>query len=44
MALKTHGGALNAQQVKTRLEQLGFKTESTNLLASIHTILKRLVL
>ncbi|MFZ3200814.1 MAG: hypothetical protein WA175_06665 [Candidatus Acidiferrales bacterium] len=44
MALKTHGGALNAQQVKTRLEQLGFKTSSTNLLASVHTILKRLVL
>ena len=44
MALKTHGGALNAQQVKSRLEQLGFKTESTNLLASVHTILKRLVL
>ena len=44
MALKTHGGALNAQQVKARLEQLGYKTESTNLLASVHTILKRLVL
>jgi hypothetical protein len=44
MALKTHGGALNAQQVKNRLEQLGYKTESTNLLASVHTILKRLVL
>src|SRR4029077_13944709 len=44
MALKTHGGALNAQQVKYRLEQLGYKTESTNLLASVHTILKRLVL
>lgn len=44
MALKTHGGALNAQQVKNRLEQLGFKTDSTNLLASVHTILKRLAL
>jgi hypothetical protein len=44
MALKTHGGALNAQQVKARLEQLGFRTASTNLLASVHTILKRLVL
>jgi hypothetical protein len=44
MALKTHGGALNAQQVKNRLEQLGFKTDSSNLLASVHTILKRLVL
>jgi len=44
MALKTYNGILNAQQVKTRLEQLGYKTESTNLLASVHTILRRLVL
>ena len=44
MALKTYGNALNAQQVKNRLEQLGYKTDSPNLLASVHTILKRLVL
>lgn len=44
MALRTHPGALNAQQVKTRLEQIGYKTDSTNLLASVHTILKRLAL
>jgi hypothetical protein len=44
MALKTHNGGLNAQQVKTRLEQLGYKTNSANLLASVHTILKRLAL
>jgi hypothetical protein len=44
MALKTYSGNLNAQQVKNRLEQLGYKTESTNLLASVHTILRRLAL
>lgn len=44
MAMKTHGGHLNAQQVKTRLEQMGFKHNSSNLLASVHTVLKRLVL
>lgn len=44
MALKTYGGHLNAQQVKNRLEQMGYKSNSTNLLASVHTILKRLVL
>ena len=44
MALKTHGSPLNAQQVKIRLEQLGYKSDSPNLLASVHTILKRLAL
>jgi phage shock protein A len=44
MALKTHGGALNAKQVEARLLQLGYKTKSPNLLASVHTVLKRLVL
>lgn len=44
MALKAHGGHLNAQQVKTQIEKLGFNTgKYTNALASIHTVLKRLV-
>jgi hypothetical protein len=44
IALKTYGGYLNPQQVKTRVEELGFKTNSPNLLASVQTVLKRLVL
>jgi hypothetical protein len=44
MALKTHGGALNAKQVEARLVQLGYKTKSPNLLASVHTVLKRLAI
>ncbi len=44
MALKTHGGALTAVDVKTRLEQLGYPQKSENALPSIHTVLKRLVL
>lgn len=44
MALKTYVGRLNAAEVKTRIEQIGYKTGSTNLLASVHTILRRLVL
>ena len=44
MALKAHGGYLNPQQVKVQIERLGFKTEKyNNVLASIHTVLKRLV-
>jgi hypothetical protein len=45
MALKAHGGHLNPQQVRAQIERLGFKTEKyTNVLASIHTVLKRLVI
>lgn len=45
MALKAHGGALNAQQVKVQIERLGFNTAKyTNALASIHTVLKRLAI
>ena len=44
MAVKTSGGALTALEVKSRLEQLGYPQTSENALASIHTILKRLVL
>lgn len=45
MALKTYGSALNAVQVRTRLEQLGYDvTSSESSLPAIHTVLKRLVL
>lgn len=44
LALKTHGSALNAVQVRNRLEQIGYKVASESSLPSIHTILKRLVL
>lgn len=45
MALKAHGGHLTPQQVKSQIEKLGFKTDKySNALASIHTVLKRLVI
>lgn len=44
MALKTlSGGALAPPEVKTRIESLGYPQKSENTLASIHTILKRLL-
>jgi hypothetical protein len=44
MALKTWSGQpLTAPEVKERIEQLGYPQKSENTLASIHTILKRLV-
>ena len=43
MALKSHGGCLNARQVKVQIERLGFSTANyKNVLATIHTVLKRL--
>lgn len=46
MVLKTNpAGVFLPQDVKAKLDQMGFKTEKyTNILASIHTVLKRLVL
>jgi hypothetical protein len=44
MALRTWSGQpLTAPEVKERIEQLGYPQKSENTLASIHTILKRLV-
>ena len=44
--LRTNPGfAFLPQEVKVKLDQMGFKTEKyNNILASIHTVLKRLVL
>lgn len=44
MALRTmQGSALEPTQVKERIESLGYPQKSENVLASIHTILKRLL-